>query len=796
MGRNKNKGGRNNKPKQPFSPPAAKEAPPTEETLEAARTETEFKEKRNKLLEQFRNERDQLEKERDSAKAEAEQAKERRNQLNSEIKDLEDEKKQLSADFDKLKRDLEKAQNKIEGADNKAKKLLEDAAKERQDKLAKADEEARKAWEKQEERLEERRAELAQLEVQLEKDRHKLTQDQQDLKIDQELLEEDKQYYQQCVDIYKTCSPIRLEMLQRELEDEKGRYGALLEQYKAVVGKLQEAQTLLDTFRVELEGSKDGRLPMTIKEMMEELHELKKQCEEYPDMASISQLELQAQKASELQRDKTDLERENEALQRECSNLKSEINAFNNLDNELRANKQVLDATKTLNEHLIQELEKNKRALESRTGDPCPALSDVDLRVGTPDFLTSIKARRSRPAIQSLEALVTHVKNFAGAGKGEQTPLYYSDNDIRAFLAGMAVSRLIILQGMSGTGKSSLPRAFSNAISGFNHLIPVESSWRDRNELLGYYNDFNQKFNAKSFTSALYQSGKELCRSIPTFIVLDEMNLARIEYYFSDFLAVLQKPDPSDWLIELSSADMRVLPMDLPDKIISKMKTDKDMFSIWERLNRERQEGTKETISEAEKRDLSAYLEKLNALTGAKDLIDGRKVRVTENIWFIGTANQDESTFEISDKVYDRAQVISLNRRGEQDKNCKYISDGARFISVEELQQLFDKAISSFKMSEQHKAVIGRLNALDNVLTEQFEVSFGNRIVDQSVNFAAVFVAAGGTLEDALDYQISTKILRKVLSSDDLEAFEALQAQTKDYPVVQKMIEKRKGNLL
>jgi hypothetical protein len=44
-------------------------------------------------------------------------------------------------------------------------------------------------------------------------------------------------------------------------------------------------------------------------------------------------------------------------------------------------------------------------------------------------------------------------------------------------------------------------------------------------------------------------------------------------------------------------------------------------------------------------------------------LIDGRKIRVTDIIWFIGTANQDESTFEISDKVYDRAQVVSLNRK-------------------------------------------------------------------------------------------------------------------------------------
>ena len=351
----------------------------------------------------------------------------------------------------------------------------------------------------------------------------------------------------------------------------------------------------------------------------------------------------------------------------------------------------------------------------------------------------------------------------------------------------MAVSRLIILQGMSGTGKSSLPRIFSEAISGFNRLIPVESSWRDRNELLGYYNDFNKKFNAKSFTIELYRSTKKRCKEVPTFIVLDEMNLARIEYYFSDFLAILQEPDHDKWLIELVSSDMRTLPMELPEEVKQKMrKDDPTVFAIWEKIERSRQGDLKSETSDEEKEMLTSYLAKLGRLTGAKDLIDGRKIRVTDNIWFIGTANQDESTFEISDKVYDRAQVVSLNRKGVSEG--KYANTEKKYISVTDLIKLFESAINAYKEKAEVEA---RLEELDAVLMDEFDISFGNRIVTQTVDFAAVFTAAGGSLEDALDYQISTKILRKVISSDDGEAFLELLDATKDYKETQRLINKR-----
>ena len=159
---------------------------------------------------------------------------------------------------------------------------------------------------------------------------------------------------------------------------------------------------------------------------------------------------------------------------------------------------------------------------------------------------------------------------------------------------------------------------------------------------------------------------------------------------------------------------------------------------------------------------------------------------MTENIWFIGTANKDESTFEISDKVYDRAQIISFNKKGIPEK--KYEDREMMCISAASLIQMFENAINKNNLKAD---VTGRLEELDKLLIDKFDVSFGNRIVRQTIDFAAVFVAAGGKLDTALDYQISAKILRKVITSDNGEALLELQAQTVNYPQTNNVIKKR-----
>ena len=814
---------RNNTKKQQNQPQSAPKpevkAEVTVTDVVESKTESEFEKNKEAVIKKFMDDIGVLEKEKKIADEAAAEAKRLSEELESQRADLAEKKAKIQEEYDAIKAEYDKAvstidsaQTEAEGiislakeesettaaeakasadatieeANQKANEIREAAEKERIEKLTSAAEEAREVWKSQIEDLKKQIEDISRREKELHDAQLKLDSDRQDFEFEKEALDDEKAYVQRRKERYDSSSPAKVEELEVELKDEKSKYGMLIEKYEALSKRLEETQVLLDTVKTEIESSNGGKKIVSMREIIAEMQEFREKYErlaavyeKYPDDASISALEEKAQRAEKL-------ERENSALEQERNRYREEAVAARNASKELEVVRQEVEATNALNEHLLQELESHKTALESRTGDTCPSLSKVDTETEESDFVADINRRVQRTSLESLRDIVSHVKNYAGS-RNKDERLYYTDNDIRAFLAGMAVSRLIILQGMSGTGKSSLPRIFSEAISGFNRLIPVESSWRDRNELLGYYNDFNKKFNAKSFTIELYRSTKKRCKEVPTFIVLDEMNLARIEYYFSDFLAILQEPDHDKWLIELVSSDMRTLPMELPEEVKQKMrKDDPTVFAIWEKIERSRRGDLKSETSDEEKEMLTSYLAKLGRLTGAKDLIDGRKIRVTDNIWFIGTANQDESTFEISDKVYDRAQVVSLNRKGVSEG--QYANTEKKYISVTDLIKLFEGAINAYKKKAEVEA---RLEKLDAVLMDKFDISFGNRIVTQTVDFAAVFTAAGGSLEDALDYQISTKILRKVISSDDGEAFLELLDATKDYKETQRLINKR-----
>lgn len=782
--------------------------PITLDDVKASTSQAEFDAKKEQLIQQLLDEINVWEDSKKTAETAAQEAQNALTQLEQQKKELSDQRDELQKKVDAIQKEYSDAEQTVTNAmdraesirtsadsyaeetraaaDTYADEVKKAADEERLKKLKEAADEAKAAWQTQIDDLSRQIQEITDREAALHEAQRQLAKEKRFVEDEKELLDELKEDLQARKSRYDAANPTKIAKLETELADEKSKYVALQERYHELQKRLEALQVLMDTVKTEIEDPESGIQIASMNEIVSALQELRDKYarlasvyERYPDDAAISELEEKARRTDQL-------ERENEALELERNRYREEVIAARNATKELEIVKQEVEATNALNEHLLQELESHKTALESRIGDTCPSLSKVDTETDAEDFKADIMRRMQKTELSGLGDIVTHVKNFAGSRQIDEQ-LYYTDNDIRAFLAGMAVSRLIILQGMSGTGKSSLPRIFSQAISGFNRLIPVESSWRDRNELLGYYNDFNKKFNAKSFTIELYRSSKERCQPIPTFIVLDEMNLARIEYYFSDFLAILQEPDHDKWLIELVSSDMRTLPMELPDSVKTKMqREDPAIFAIWEKIERSRQGDLKAETSDEDKELLTAYLSKLNQLTGAKDLIDGRKIKVTDNIWFIGTANRDESTFEISDKVYDRAQVVSLNRKGISEGNYTPVS--AKFISVEKLLALFQEAINNNRYT---KEVEERLEALDSVLMEKFDLSFGNRIVTQTINFVGVFTAARGLLNDALDYQISTKILRKVITSDDEEALLELLEAVKDYPETTRLLEKR-----
>lgn len=290
----------------------------------------------------------------------------------------------------------------------------------------------------------------------------------------------------------------------------------------------------------------------------------------------------------------------------------------------------------------------------------------------------------------TLPDIVERYKDFACNRMG----LYYDQRTIRLFIASMATTKLIILEGISGTGKTSLPYSFAKFLNSQAGMVSVQPSYRDRTELLGYFNEFTKRFNETEFLRCVYAAGYE---KSPCLIVLDEMNLARIEYYFADMLSVLEMPTPDEWLVDLVPTPWNSDP---------------------------------------------------------KNIVDG-KLKVPTNLWFIGTANNDDSTFTITDKVYDRSMPIELNWRMDPFT----APDSAPLnLSWEHLSDMFAQAKIDFAMTDMAH---GRLEKLNTYLINQFRLSIGNRIMKQMFDFIPVFVACGGTEMDAMDYIVERKILKK-----------------------------------
>lgn len=295
----------------------------------------------------------------------------------------------------------------------------------------------------------------------------------------------------------------------------------------------------------------------------------------------------------------------------------------------------------------------------------------------------------------SLKELVSRFKNFSAS----QLNLYYTDKIIARYLAGMAVSKTMILEGISGTGKTSLPYAFGKFFQNDSNIISVQPSWRDRYELLGYLNEFTKRFNETDFLRAIYEA---TYRNDIVFVVLDEMNLARVEYYFADFLSLLEMPSSSEWLLDIVS-----------DKKV-----------------------------------------------GDPLHLDDGKLLIPQNIWFVGTANKDDSTFTITDKVYDRSASIEMNEKAIPINAP--LTEGVH-ITYEYLTSLFDKAQETNSISEE---TLDNLTKLDIFLTNKFEITFGNRIMKQIMAFIPTYMACGGSELDGLDYIVCRKIIRKLEALD------------------------------
>ena len=291
----------------------------------------------------------------------------------------------------------------------------------------------------------------------------------------------------------------------------------------------------------------------------------------------------------------------------------------------------------------------------------------------------------------TLEEICERFRNFSASKLG----LYYSIDDIRRFVSGLAVTHIVIMQGMSGTGKTSLAYAWGEFLRNPSVIVPIQPMWKERTDLIGYYNEFTKRFNETVLLQKMYEANynKELYVT-----VLDEMNIARVEYYFAEFLSLLELPNPESRYLDIVSD-----------------KWDND-----------------------------------------PKLLRNGQLKLPENMWFVGTANNDDSTFSISDKVYDRAMVMNL------DKKSAYFeapdTEGMK-ISLERWKQLVKEATEEYGITDRN---IRRIRKLDEYMIDKFHITFGNRIMKQIRSYVAVYAACGGEELGAIDDIMSKKVMRKL----------------------------------
>ena len=367
-------------------------------------------------------------------------------------------------------------------------------------------------------------------------------------------------------------------------------------------------------------------------------------------------------------------------------NKENNENATNPADNIIDLNKENVDELSDLDVVMTPDTKESIEGEHGPVGElRFPRLNSVDHFYLSPDYEPP-----AYPNNYNLEELCIQFRNFAAGKLG----LYYDLEVIKQVFASFGAAKMLILQGISGTGKTSLPYALGQFIQNPSLICSVQPSWRDRTELFGYYNDFTKKYTETEFLKTMYEGHYQ---DDIRFVILDEMNIARVEYYFAEMLSILELPREEERYIAVVSNET---PTD-PEKM---------------------QEG---------------------------------KIWIPSNVFYVGTINNDDSTFAVADKVYDRAIPIDLDDKAQPFETP---DTPPMRVSYTYLRALYDVAKENYPISEQ---MLMELDKLDAYLIKHFRLTFGNRILRQIKDFVPCYIACGGTEMGGVDFMFAKKILRK-----------------------------------
>lgn len=539
----------------------------------------------------------------------------------------------------------------------------------------------------------------------------RLRQEARTIDVERELLAEDRSAFEERVERHAAA----------KLEQRDAHIAALNERLAAARQERDELERKIAA-REEATRQFGDRSPESI---LAELRTLSHQLETLKKERDARPAPEMLQRLGELERQREGWEIERIQLLAEVSELKQDVVhkriAVTELE-ALRNHKAALEASNDLLQAALQEeIRKiNDQVRGPNDQTPFPSCSKMD------SDSTMQSVQPTTDVIPSLHVFSQYVRHCIAFNPKTQQKLYYSEADIRSFIAGLSMSRLHLLHGISGTGKTSLPINFARAIGAGEKVIEVQAGWRDRQDLIGHFNTFEHRFYESEFLQALYQASCPFFRNRLFIIVLDEMNLSHPEQYFADILSAIELEQDKQRLVLMTAS------VDSAPRLLVE---------------------------------------------------ESRKLRIPPNVWFVGTANQDETTKDFADKTYDRAHVMELPRQPEKfDIKPVQLKHP---ISLAVLQAAFDKAKQQHAQAAQQSYTFLEEH-LGDIFKDRFGVGWGNRLEQQMKRYVPVVIECGGNqpglLGEATDHIIATKLLRKVKDRHDTqpEDISALRDQIRD----------------
>lgn len=285
--------------------------------------------------------------------------------------------------------------------------------------------------------------------------------------------------------------------------------------------------------------------------------------------------------------------------------------------------------------------------------------------------------------------------------------LNFNSDDLINFYTSVKSARLTIIEGISGTGKSKLVDLYGRTLglddNGHMLIVPVSPGWTDDTDILGYLDNSLMQYKESSIglVSFLVEASKHPDK--PFLVCFDEMNLAKVEYYFAQFISILEN--------------------DVNNRILR-------IYNPKEEIN----------------------------VTNAAEY--PAEIRLGENIIFCGTINVDESTYRLSDKVLDRANLIKL-------QDCDFsVYDDEKPVFIVVYVTLVDKPKSQ-GLTDDELSLLDELNEKLKNVNPRF--CFAHRVVNQISRYLDAIPEndIDYTREKALDKLIVQKILPKVRGTEE-----------------------------